>query len=265
VKIMRRILWNIYAWPVTLMLLSGDFLAGYHYRGTYIVTFSVIDFLISFPSVVAMHLHIWDKKLFNPSFWKTYAFAYCAWDFSFNLLIEPTITGEKFAPSNLIGLIILLPFYVALFRYAFRQWKVNDERIEIPNQMRCCRRILIVTATSIVLGVMILSLFYAEEDWRGKHDWQKYKREWEAKGEKFDMAGLTPPPVPDNQNFALTPIVFTSYGSMLTRDGKAIPWKDRDTNFVDRMNMRVVHNEDWPVSNGDGNWQTAKMSDLKVW
>jgi hypothetical protein len=260
---MRRILWNIYAWPVTLMLLSGDFWAGCHYKGAYIIIFAVLDFLISFPSVVAMHLHIWDKKLFNPSFWKTYAFAYCAWDFSFNVLIVPAITGEKFAPSNLIGLIILLPFYVALFRYAFRQWKVNEERIEIPNQMRCCRRILIVTVTSIALGMMVLALFYAEEDWRGKHDWEKFKLEWEAKGEKFDMAGVTPPPVPDDQNFALTPIVFTSYGSMLTRDGKVIPRKDRDTNFVDWLKMRVAYNDDWPATNG--NWQTAKISDLKVW
>jgi hypothetical protein len=129
--------------------------------------------------------------------------------------------------------------------------------------MRCCRKILIATATSIALGVVILALFYAEEDWRGKHDWQKFKREWEAKGEKFDIAGVTPPPVPNDQNFALTPIVFTSYGSMLTRDGKVIPRKDRDTNFVDRLKMSVAYNDEWPATNG--NWQTAKMSDLKFW
>jgi hypothetical protein len=84
-----------------------------------------------------------------------------------------------------------------------------------------------------------------------------------AKGEKFDLASIAPPPVPDDQNFALTPIVFTSYGSMLTRDGKVIPWKERNTNFVDRLKMSVAYNDDWPATNG--NWQTAKMSDLKFW
>jgi energy-coupling factor transporter transmembrane protein EcfT len=109
----------------------------------------------------------------------------------------------------------------------------------------------------------LIALFYAEEGWRGKHDWEKFKRDWEAKGEKFDLKDFVPPPVPDDQNFALTPIMFTSYGSMLTRDGKMIPYKDRDTNFVDQMKMNVAHNDDWPKTSG--NWQTAKMSDLTGW
>ncbi|HSY09960.1 MAG TPA: hypothetical protein VK840_03505 [Candidatus Dormibacteraeota bacterium] len=109
----------------------------------------------------------------------------------------------------------------------------------------------------------LIALFYAEEDWRGKHDWEKYKHEWEAKGEKFDFADFVPPSVPDDQNFAMTPIVFTSYGQILTRDGKVIPQDKRDTNFVNRLKMDIVHNyEDSPK---DGNWQTAKISDLKAW
>jgi hypothetical protein len=109
----------------------------------------------------------------------------------------------------------------------------------------------------------LVALFYAEEDWRGWHAWNQFKHQWEAKGEKFDFASVVPPPVPDDQNFALTPIVFTSYGQMLTRDGKMIPYKDRDTNFVNRLKMDVVHNyEDSPK---DGNWMLAKISDLKGW
>ena len=52
----------------------------------------------------------------------------------------------------------------------------------------------------------LVALFYAEENWRGKHDWENYKREWEAKGEKFDFKDFVPPPVPDDQNFAMAPI-----------------------------------------------------------
>jgi hypothetical protein len=111
--------------------------------------------------------------------------------------------------------------------------------------------------------ITLIALFYAEEDWRGKHDWEKFKREWEAKGEHFDFASVVPPSVPDDQNFALTPIVFTSYGSMLTRDGKMIPYEKRDTNFVNRMQMEVDDNDyqDWPTNGG--NWQLAKLADLK--
>jgi hypothetical protein len=110
-----------------------------------------------------------------------------------------------------------------------------------------------------------IALFYAEEDWRGWHAWQKYKHEWEAKGEHFDCASIIPPCVPEDQNFALTPIVFTSYGSMLTRDGKMIPQDKRDKNFVVRLQMPVVADySDWP-SNGGGIWAKATLTDLKPW
>ena len=58
----------------------------------------------------------------------------------------------------------------------------------------------------LVCFATLVALLYAEENWRGKHDWGKYKREWEAKGERFDTAGLAPPPVPDAQNFAMSPV-----------------------------------------------------------
>jgi len=126
--------------------------------------------------------------------------------------------------------------------------------------VKALKWLLIVLAGLIVLA----ALFYAEEDWRGKRAWEKFKHEWEAKGERFDLTGLIPPPVPDDQNFAMTPVVFTSYGSILTRDGKFIPDKDRDTNFINRLSMSVVLDDESPT-NGTGNWLTVKTSDLKVW
>ncbi len=54
--------------------------------------------------------------------------------------------------------------------------------------------------------VTLVALFYAEEDLRGKHDWAKYKREGEAKGNKFDWQAYVPAPVPDDQNFAMSPV-----------------------------------------------------------
>jgi len=125
-KILRRVLWCIYAWPITLMLLSSDLFAGYQHHGTYVIPFTVLDFFISLPSIVAIHLHIWDKKLFHPTLWKIYIFVFYAWDLSFNLLIEPAVTGEKFDPVGLIAPLILMPFYVGIFRYAFRKWKGSD-------------------------------------------------------------------------------------------------------------------------------------------
>ena len=58
----------------------------------------------------------------------------------------------------------------------------------------------------IVCFVTLIALFYAEENWRGKWAWKNYQRAAEARGEKLDLAALAPPPVPDDQNFAMTPL-----------------------------------------------------------
>ena len=108
----------------------------------------------------------------------------------------------------------------------------------------------------------LIALLYAEEDWRGKHAWEKFKREWEAKGEKFDRASVVPPAVPEEQNFALTPVVASSYETFLDKHGHAL-WP-RNTNVANRLEMAVSHNYESP-SNGTGNWQKSTMSDLKVW
>jgi tetratricopeptide (TPR) repeat protein len=110
--------------------------------------------------------------------------------------------------------------------------------------------------------ITLISLVYAEEDWRGWHAWQIFKQEWEAKGERFDFASVVPPPVPDEQNFALTPIVASSYLFILDKNGHRI--SPLNTNVVNRLNMTAVHNNAGPT-NGTGNWQQFTMSDLSVW
>jgi hypothetical protein len=62
-------------------------------------------------------------------------------------------------------------------------------------------------ATLLIFGglVTLVALFYAEENWRGKHAWESYKREMVHKGVVFDYTKYVPPRVPDDQNFAMTP------------------------------------------------------------
>lgn len=54
--------------------------------------------------------------------------------------------------------------------------------------------------------VVLVAVFYAKENWRGKHAWETYRRDREAKGDSFEWASIVPPPVPDNENFAATPL-----------------------------------------------------------
>src|SRR5271167_1987221 len=70
---------------------------------------------------------------------------------------------------------------------------------------RSVRRALIgCFALATLIGLLI-----TEENWRGKHDWETYRQEQEAKGEQFDWKAFAPPTVPDDQNFLAAPI-FTN-------------------------------------------------------
>lgn len=48
----------------------------------------------------------------------------------------------------------------------------------------------------------LITVAWQVENWRGRTKWETWKAEWEAKGEKFDLASVVPPEVPDDQNFA---------------------------------------------------------------
>jgi hypothetical protein len=67
--------------------------------------------------------------------------------------------------------------------------------------MKVLKWILLVPAGLVLL----VALFYAEEDLRGWRAWQKCKSGFEAKGFVLDWDKLIPPPVPDDQNVFKAP------------------------------------------------------------
>jgi hypothetical protein len=116
----------------------------------------------------------------------------------------------------------------------------------------------------LLLGLIILiPLFYLEEDLRGKAAWNRFQREWMAEGEKFDFKSFVPPPVPDARNFALTPIVASSYASMLDANGHHL--HPINTNIVDQLAMNVYRSADWENLPTNGNWSQGTITDLKPW
>ena len=88
------------------------------------------------------------------------------------------------------------------------------------------RKVLFVLAALITLAALLL----AEEDWRGSRAWANYKRAMEAKGERFDAARLIPPKVPDDQNFAMTPLFAPLFDLPPEVLRQPIAYQ-RDTNF----------------------------------
>jgi hypothetical protein len=68
----------------------------------------------------------------------------------------------------------------------------------------------------------LVAIFYAEEDFRGRRDWNQYRQAMEARGERLEFRAYIPKPVPDEENFAETAIVkalFPTNGNqILTND-----------------------------------------------
>lgn len=72
----------------------------------------------------------------------------------------------------------------------------------------------------------LIALFYVEENWRGKYLWQKYRQQQGAKGEQFDLAALAPPPVPEEKNFALAPVLKPIFD--YTNGPEGLVWRDKN-------------------------------------
>ena len=117
---------------------------------------------------------------------------------------------------------------------------------------------------ALAVLTLFLALFRAEENWRGKRAWKNYRREWEAKGEKFDFADFVPSSVPDEQNFAMAPIVVSSYAARSNQryDEETMP---AATN-VNRMAMECYRTNQFYFTNATiGMWQMARPTNLKGW
>jgi hypothetical protein len=116
-----------------------------------------------------------------------------------------------------------------------------------------------------ILGGFALAVtpFYAEEDLRGWYAWQTFKHQAEAAGEKLDFVSVVPPAVPDDQNFAMAPIVSSSYGANL--DGKGHKITPPLTNVVNRLNMTIYRDSDWAHQPTNGYWPMGTFTSLKEW
>ena len=107
--------------------------------------------------------------------------------------------------------------------------------------LRNSRRALIGLAVFITLIALVIT----EEDWRGKHDWETYRHELEAKGEKFDWQAFVPPTVPDDQNLLTSP-VFKKIVS-------------------GEIQLNPYPNDKGGYNYTEGDWQKSSVTDLRPW
>jgi hypothetical protein len=111
----------------------------------------------------------------------------------------------------------------------------------------------------LVVGIIsVIVLFYAEENWRGKRAWAALQREAAARGESLELSSVFPPPVPDNENFALAPGVARLFGYEEPEPGQA-----QNPSDFRRENLPFFHGESetWPPAN----WAFQQATDLAAW
>ena len=128
------------------------------------------------------------------------------------------------------GMIVILGTLLAWLTIRFVRWL-------------CCWRNFRRFLLGVACFITLVALAYVEENWRGKHAWETHKRQWEAKGEKFTIAQLAPPAVPDDQNFAMTPLLkplFDYTRETIAKKRTPVPYPNdgviwRDTNALARL------------------------------
>ena len=106
---------------------------------------------------------------------------------------------------------------------------------------RALRRCLIGFAGLVTL----IALFYAEEDVRGHLAWNSYLREAARRGIDMNFRDLVPPPVADDQNFAMTPFLapLLDFNPKPLASGQS-PWRnqpgqDRAMNYFKNFNAAL--------------------------
>ncbi|NQU09945.1 hypothetical protein HQ590_04075 [bacterium] len=114
---------------------------------------------------------------------------------------------------------------------------------------RTVRRTLI----GLVTLVTLIALVFAEENWRGKRAWKQSKRLLEVRGEPLTLLAFAQPPVPDDQNFAMTPLLR--------------PLFPRKTDYGDQLRKRLdlaAARKGEPMPSL-GSWPTGQAIDFNEW
>ena len=137
---------------------------------------------------------------------------------------------------------------------------MNEPLQPVPSQpsrglftWRTLRRGLIGLASLITIVGLLLTF----ENVRGKRAWEEHKRELQAQGEKFSIGELAPPPVPDDQNFALAPLLKPALD--FTREAGHAVW--RDSNALNRLNLMTPNQ---PSDSAETNRLSANAIDSRV-
>ena len=132
------------------------------------------------------------------------------------VLIDLEFNFVEALPLWFLALPVVLTLGIALtaLGFGFRLTAPLDclpgENGEPPAQ-RTTRWFHWANLRAVLFGVLacvtVLLVARTLSDWQGRRAWEAYRAEAEKRGVVFDLEKLMPPPVPDEQNFAATPLL----------------------------------------------------------
>ena len=120
----RRLLWKLYSWLIALAYALVFLAEGVRWMQA----LDVVDTGATAVGLAGLFAYAYRRRLASTAFWKGWLPLQVGWDLLVLLQLEPLGLMYQFAetdPSSavadtIIGILLLLPLYFALFRYAFR-------------------------------------------------------------------------------------------------------------------------------------------------
>lgn len=185
------------------------------------------------------------------TFWSEFELMHLFLNLGFALGLFHTTILSFWARRNLRRFFRLAVTDRSLFIAMKRSWR---ERGRIA--LRCG------LATCALLALSVL--WHQIENWRAARTWNSFVRELESRGQQLDLDSILPPPVPDDQNFALAPIWHPIFGQKSGRSGPR--------NAVQSLNalqsITITGQMNARRNTGDprlGNWRNSKATELAEW
>ena len=126
------------------------------------------------------------------------------------------------------------------------------------------RRLLTLFSLGVLALVFALTAGVLYLNWRGHREWEQFKSEWEAKGEKFTVADFIPAAVPEDQNFAAAPM-FAGLLDFTKVPGQPVRWNNSRARDRASAMGAILQNKGSRKAPPTGQWQAGAFVDLVQW
>ena len=131
-----------------------------------------------------------------------------------------------------------------------------------PRRRPLLKRLFVFAGFGIASLTVLVTIAWIVENIRGKAAWRRFQAEWTAKGEKFGLAAYVPARVPDEENFARTPLL----APLLEYDRRPnVKWRDPAGQQQAMTLANPFRNKGKATAPPLGDWTTAQVVDLEAW